>query len=67
MLAKHKLVLHNISNPNPKPTTMPYEPPKNKFHEPLPEDYSSPARALSLAIIVTIVFVTAACAIALSL
>lgn len=46
---------------------MPYEPPKNKFHEPLPEDYSSPARALSLAIIVTIVFVTAACAIALSL
>ena len=46
---------------------MPYEPPKNKFHEPLPEDYSSPARALSLAIIVTIVFVTTACAIALSL
>lgn len=67
MLAKQKLVLHNISNPNPKPTIMPYEPPKNKFHEPVPEDYSSPARALSLAIIVTIVFVTTACIIALSL
>jgi hypothetical protein len=65
MLAKQKLVLHNISNPNPKPTAMSFEPP-NKFHEQLPEDYSSPARALSLAIVLSIALVTAVCLIALS-
>ena len=67
MLAKQKLVLHNISNPNPKPEAMPFEPPKHKFHEPIPEDYSSPAKALSVAILVTIAFVTVACLIAMSL
>lgn len=67
MLAKQKIVLHNISNPDPKPTTMPFEPPQKGFHKPIPEDYSSPAKALSIAILATLVFITAACAIALSL
>lgn len=34
---------------------------------PTEEDYSSPAKALSIAILVTIAFVTAACLIALSI
>jgi hypothetical protein len=66
MLAKQKIVLHNISNPNPEPATMPYEPP-NRFHEPLPEDYSSPARALAIAVLASLISIAAVCAIAASL
>lgn len=57
MLAKPKLILHNISNPNPQPTMGQDESNTAKrnpaLYVPVEEDYSSPAKALSLAILLS--------------
>jgi hypothetical protein len=61
MLAKPKIILHNISNPNPQPTMSQDENDKAKrspaLYIPTEQDYSSPARALSLAILLSLALV----------
>lgn len=61
MLAKPKLILHNISNPNPQPTMSQDESDTAKrnpaLYVPVEQDYSSSAKALSLAILLSIALV----------